>query len=172
MHTDKNCEYNQSKLYAILIGIIICALFTIVMSSHYIYLFSKEPIAVIGRLDTVSFHRKGIEIDMDGDPYILYQPRNAVLTYGFKDGIRREKMYTFLNRQKGKEVYLEYIKIAPTHKNVVSLTIDGVDYVNKNEAISDSVEVNKNARYIATALLILMIPFVFLAHKGKIQLEK
>lgn len=171
MYTEQGEKKKRYLLYMGLICIVICALFTMIVTSHYIYLYSKEPIVLTGRLGEVHYHTRGLEIDVDGNHYVVYQPQNSVRTFGFKDDINREKMYTFLDWQNGKDVYLEYIKITSSQKNVVRLTVNGSDYVDRYEAISDFIQGEKLARGIAVAVFILASACIYFTHKGKIQIE-
>lgn len=158
-------------IYMGLLGIAICALFTMIVTSHYIYLYSQEPIALTGQLGEVHYHTRGLEIDVDGNPYVVYQPRSSVRTFGFKDDINREKMYMFLDWQKGKNVSLEYIQITSNQKNVVGFTVNGIDYVDRNEAVTDFVEGEKLVRGIAIILFILASVCIYFTYKGKIRIE-
>lgn len=162
---------NSYLLFLGLIGMALCMLAMIIGTSHYIRVYSKEPVAITGKLEIVNSHKRGLEIRVDQNSYILYKIPSSGLPYGIIGDIKIGKLLTVLNNKTGKDVRLEYIQISSNQKNIVSLTVDGFDYVDKEGAINDFTSVQRTMQYIGIVMLALTFICFFLVWKGKIRLE-
>ena len=75
-----------------------------------------------------------------------------------------------LEMEVGKTVQLEYAQLA-MKKEIVQLSIDGIEYVHKDKAVADFIEENKTARTTATISLGVFVILAILAWKGSVRLK-
>ena len=157
------------SLYIALAAWGLCMIFLIVMTSYYIHLYSEEPIVVIGELKDVNWDHRGLEVFVDNNSYIISKSHYTKRSYGVIDNIPLGDLLTLLDEKGGREVCLEYTKTGSNHNQIVRLTIDGVNYVEKDTAISDFIGENKTMRGIGIVMLALTVVCYVLTKKGIIR---
>ena len=151
-----------------LIALGILSLFMIIMGSYYIYGYSQEPTSVTGQLRGVTWTSRGIYVYVDGDRYKVFKNPYSNDSFGIIDNLKLGELKTALEGKTGKLVYLEYLKTGfkNADKEIVQLTVDGVDYVEKSVAISDYIGYEKIGRRIFIVIFVIVIACCILIKKG------
>ena len=169
-------EMNFKKLSLVLAAFLLIGLFLVIMASHYIGLLRGEAIVMSGTLQGVSWDEigrrdYGLELYVNGDVYniVRYSALSQVgrLNYGIEgDGMAEdvEILMRRLQQKTGQEIRLEYVPLAENGKLVVRLTIDGEEYIDKDEARRDHIryqEAGRNVWIIVCAVALILLVGVF-----------
>mgnify|MGYP000033043258 CR=1 FL=1 len=165
------------KLSFLLAAYLLIGLFLVATASHYIRILNGEPIVVSGTLRAVSWDEigrrdYGLILNVDGHEYNIIR-RSAFshtgrLNYGIEgDGMAEDVRILMrqLQQRIGWETRLEYMPLAEKTKLVVRLTIDGKEYIDKDEALRDHIRSEETGRNLwitvcTIALLIWVIVFI------------
>ena len=169
-------EMSLKKLGLVLAAFLLIGLFLVITASHYIGLLRGEAIVMSGTLQGVSWDEMGrrdygLELYVNGDVYniVRYSALSQVgrLNYGIEgDGMAEdvEILMRRLQQKTGQEIRLEYVPLAENGKLVVRLTIDGEEYIDKDEARRDHIryqEAGRNVWIIVCAVALILLVGVF-----------
>ena len=164
-------EMSYKKISFLLAAFLLIGLFLVATASHYIRILNGEPIVVSGTLRAVSWDeigRKdyGLRLNVDGHEYNIIRhsafSHTGRLNYGIEgDGTVEDVKILMrqLQQRIGWETRLEYMPLAEKTKLVVRLTIDGEEYIDKDEARRDHIrsdETGRNLWIIVCAITLLI----------------
>ena len=162
---------SYKKISFLLAAFLLIGLFLVATVSHYIRILKDEPIVVSGTLRAVSWDeigRKdyGLRLNVDGHEYNIIRhsafSHTGRLNYGIEgDGTVEDVKILMrqLQQRIGWETRLEYMPLAEKTNLVVRLTIDGEEYIDKDEALRDHIrsdETGRNLWIIVCAITLLI----------------
>lgn len=147
--------------------LIVVALIIIIGTTYYIHIFLQEPKIITGRLDGTEWYYSGtMAVYVNGDRYVLRKETYSKRTFGIIENKKLGDLMKILDGKIGKEVNLECIEINSKTRNIIGLTIDGIDYIDKNVAVSDFIGIEKTIRNIGIVMLVIMTVIFVLTWKG------
>ena len=164
-------EMSYKKISFLLAAFLLIGLFLVATASHYIRILKDEPIVVSGTLRAVSWDEigridYGLRLHVDRDEYNIIRHSAFSHTGGLNYGIEGDGtvedvkiLMRQLQQRIGWETRLEYMPLAEKTNLVVRLTIDGEEYIDKDEALSDHIrsdETGRNLWIIVCAITLLI----------------
>ena len=166
---------DESKLLRIMsILLVLCALLAlgaIILTTMRINAYGSTPTVVSGKLDGIEGGYNSIDLHVCENTYSLEKDDGySKRTYGVINNLSLRPLMRALEMEVGKTVQLEYAQLA-MKKEIVQLSIDGIEYVCKDKAVADFIEENKTARTTATISLGVFVILALLAWKGSIRLK-
>ena len=166
-----NCEgtnrSNINLLCAIMIIFALCMLGLIIFTSYNIHLYSQKTYIATGKLVRIeAWNRDELAIYVDENRYLLYQSPYSSRSFGVLGNTKRAILRSTLEGKIGTECDLEYVKMDSNSNRIVQLTIDGVEFVNKEVALNDFIRSEKTVRCIVFVLFVLALICCIFARKG------
>lgn len=166
-------KQNPDHLICALLGLIGLALFAtamIIATTIHIHAFSKTPTIISGRLQEVNYsYQSSLELHVDGDIYVLRkESKYSSRTFGLRENMTLRAIRDVLDKSIGREIHLKYLNESGKNR-IVQLSIDGVDYIDENLAVTDFIGLENTTRWIGIAILFISILLFVLIWKGIIR---
>lgn len=145
----------------------LCMVGLIILTSYNIHLYSQKTYIVTGKLGRIEvWNSEELAIYVDENRYLLYQSPYSSRSFGALGNTKRAILRSTLEGKTGTECDLEYVKMDSNSNRIVRLTIDDVEFVNKEVALNDFIRSEKTVRYIVFVLFVLALICCILERKG------
>lgn len=157
---DSEFYSNPKVVRFFVICLAFCFLFVVIFTSYEIHLYSKEPVAITGKLLKLDYNRGGPILYVNGENYYVYKSRHNRDTFGIFMNLKGTELLPLLEEKLGSEANIEYIETRPGRKQIVSLTIDEWKVVDRIGAVRDNIKEAKTDRIIGIMLLAAYLAIV------------
>lgn len=149
---------NICRICWVLISI---ALIIIIGTTYSICLYTKEPTTISGELEDVGwdlyFRDPAVGIKVNGERFLISKPSYSNRSYGFIQNKKLGDMLAILELKIGKQVHLECMKTGLKAGTIIRLTVDGIDYIEKDIALRDYIGTEKVTRIIGMVVLVFAL---------------
>lgn len=149
---------NICRICWVLISI---TLIGIIGTTNSICLYTKEPTAISGKLEGVrlvySLGDPAVEIKVNGERFLIRKPLYSIRSYGIIQNKKLGNLLDILNLKIGKQVHLECMKTGEKDGTIIWLTVDGIDYIEKDIALRDYIGTEKVTRIFCMAILVFTL---------------
>ena len=145
-------------------------LLTVIMlidTTNTIHSYEEQPTYVSGQLEKIGAgYQHTVELHVDGNIYVIRKESEySKRSFGIVGNISQFKLRDRLWPQIGKEARIGYVWIGKK-RNVVMLSVDGVEYINQDVAVKDFIGMEKTTRKVGFGVLsALIVAFVLIWRK-------
>lgn len=134
----------------------------IAISVYHIHAYSQKPAVATGTLEKVMPSINGsIELSVSDTIYKIYKDnRYSKRSFGVIDNLPKNNLMKVLDAKNGQDVYLEWVQVGSV-KQIIQLSIDRVEFVDKDSSISDFIG-NERSNINICLVLLAITAIVFL----------
>lgn len=160
-------KINLGNILLFLAACIFVEIFGLYTEYRTLNLLTEEPSVVEGTFTgayRITQQRKtskdGYRIYLNHDrdvPYILMHQRFDKRTYGLKDNVSIEQYGDVLNQKIGYQARIEYIQMAENSRWIVRLKLEGIEYVDTEQALKDMRNLKQTYLYALIASFLITI---------------
>lgn len=169
---DRNKQDPQTLL-CVVVGLVILILITlagIIYTTRNMRAYAEMPAKVSGRLEEInSWYHQALQLRIDGNTYVVRKESSySKRSFGFVGNRKLFELWDILDPEIGNEIQIEYVQVG-SERIVVMLSMNGIEYINKNTAVNDFIGLERTTRTIGIVILCLLIILFVLAWKGIIR---
>jgi len=141
-------------LFIVMPLLILLTVIMLIDTTNTIHSYEKQPTYVAGRLEKIGAgYQHTVELYVDGNIYVIRKESEySKRSFGIVGNISQFKLRDRLWPKIGKEARIGYVWIG-NKRNVVMLSVDGVEYINQDVAVSDFIGMKKTTRKVGFIVL-------------------
>lgn len=169
---DRNKQDPQTLLCVVisLVILMLIMLALIIDTTHKMRAYAEIPTKVSGRLEEInSGYHQALQLRIDGNTYVVRkESKYSKRSFGFVGNRKLFELWDILDPEIGNEIQIEYVHVG-SERIVVMLSMNGIEYVNKDAAVNDFIGLERTTRTIGIVILCLLIILFVLVWKGIIR---